>query len=82
MPGLISPGFACLAARRWGFGSDDLVISAGFLLLGLKFKNFDIFSLESNATVKIFSSLSHSINDVDDDKMKLGHFSEITGPDF
>ena len=38
MPGLISPGFACLSARRWGFGSDDLVISAGFLLLGLKFR--------------------------------------------
>lgn len=43
MPGLVSPGFACLAARRWGFGSDDLVISAGFLLLGMKFSSLFIF---------------------------------------
>ena len=46
MPGLVSPGFACLAARRWGFGSDDLVISAGFLLLGMKFSSlFILFSM-------------------------------------
>ena len=54
MPGLVSPGFACLAARRWGFGSDDLVISAGFLLLGMKFSSLFIFFSMRFSVFKIF----------------------------